>query len=285
MIRCLRAGVVAALLMFGAVVDARAEMRQEPGSTGLYELVLRDGSRVYGAIEKETPDEVVLRTPAGVLITAQRTQVISLQPARGRLVRGEFQPTDPNTTRLFFAPTARSLKKGETYFGLYELIMPSLQVGITDRISIGGGTPLLFFGDGDWERPFWVTPKVQLLDTGRVQLAGGAFHAFDSDGDGGGIAYGVATAGSLAGSVTGGAGIAYAVDGGRTVLVMIGADRQISRSVKLVTENYVWRGGNGIASFGLRFFGERLSADVGLAMPLGEEAGYAFPVVNFVYLF
>jgi hypothetical protein len=55
--------------------------------------------------------------------------------------------------------------------------------------------------------------------------------------------------------------------------------------VKLLTENDLWRGGNGVASAGVRFFGERLSADVGLAFPLGADGLFAFPVVNFVYVF
>ena len=33
----------------------------------------------------------------------------------------------------------------------------------------------------------------------------------------------------------------------------------------------------------VRFLGERLSADLALAMPLNE--GFVFPVVNFVYVF
>ena len=43
-----------------------------------------------------------------------------------------------------------------------------------------------------------------------------------------------------------------------------------------------WRGR---AHRGVRFFGERLSADLGLAVPLGAGELFAFPVVNFVYVF
>lgn len=63
---------------------------------------------------------------------------------------------------------------------------------------------------------------------------------------------------------------------------------QVSRSVTLLTENYLWRRGGGaagIASAGARFFGERLSADVGLAVPIGTGELFVFPVVNFVYVF
>jgi hypothetical protein len=66
---------------------------------------------------------------------------------------------------------------------------------------------------------------------------------------------------------------------------MLGGERQFARRVKFVTENYIWKGGGGVASAGVRFFGERLSADLGLAFPIGAGAFFAFPVVNFVYLF
>jgi hypothetical protein len=55
--------------------------------------------------------------------------------------------------------------------------------------------------------------------------------------------------------------------------------------LKLITENYVWKEGHGVASAGVRFFGERLSADLALAIPIGVEEIFVFPVVNFVYVF
>ena len=283
MTRSLRVGAIALLLVVGVALDARAQAVVDPSAT--YELVLRDGSRMYGALEKDAANEIVLRTTSGVVVTAQREQILRLTPVTGRVIAGEFQRSDPNTTRLFFAPTGRALKRGQAYLGVHELFLPSFQVGVTDRISIGGGTPLLFFGEDGWERPFWVTPKVQLVDTGRFQAAAGVFHGFDTDGNGGGIAYGVATTGSPVGSLTAGGGMAYANDGGRSFVVMIGGDRQIARSVKVITENYVWKGGDGLLSLGFRFFGEQLSADLGLMIPMGADQMFVFPMVNFVYLF
>jgi hypothetical protein len=200
------------------------------------------------------------------------------------IVEAKAPVADLNTTRLFFGPTARALPKGQTYLGVYEFIMPFVQVGITDTFSIGGGTPLVF-GIDDFERPFWITPKFQIVNTGRTQVAVGAFHAFDADGDGGGIGYGVVTTGHQDASLTAGAGVAYAVDGGRAAVVMVGGDKRIRRNIKLVTENYVWQGGEGVLIGGFRFLGDRLSADVGLAVPIGMGEVVGFPIVNFVYVF
>ncbi len=251
----------------------------------LYQLVLRDGSRMYGSIEKESETEIVFRTHAGATLTVRRDDVASMRKMSGTIWKGEFLPPDPNATRLFFAPTARSLKRGQTYVGVYEFLMPFVQVGITDRLSFGGGTPLIFGVDDDWDRPMWLTPKLQVSDNGRTQAAVGVLHAFDAENAGGGIAYGVITRGSDVKSFTAGAGLAYAVDGGRAGVVMLGGEGRVGRNMKLITENYVWSGGNGIVSGGVRFFGERLSADLGLAAPIGVDELFLFPVVNFVFVF
>jgi hypothetical protein len=58
----------------------------------------------------------------------------------------------------------------------------------------------------------------------------------------------------------------------------------VARSVKLITENYGWASG-GLLSAGVRFFGDRLSADVALATPLNSGGVFAFPIVNFVWRF
>lgn len=278
--------VLAVLLLLppGAAAQEAGEAAAMKTAT-LMQLVLKDGSRMYGIVERETDDEIVFRTHVGASLTVRRDSIASLKKVSGSIFEGEFLPPDPNATRLFFAPTGRSLPKGQTYVGVYEFLMPFVQVGITDRISFGGGTPLLFgFGEGS-DRPFWITPKVQLLDTRSTQVAAGVMHVFAGHDDGGGIAYTVVTRGNDVRSFTGGAGLAYGRDGSRAPVVMLGGDGRITRSMKVVTENYVWKGGKGVVSGGVRFIGERLSADLGLVVPFGIDALFVFPVINFVYVF
>ena len=253
------------------------------GPTTTYELVLKDGSRIFGTIEREDDQEVVLRTQAGATVTARRSEIASLRTVEGRIDNGEFIRGDLHRTRLFFAPTGRSLQRGEVSFGVFQFIAPFVQVGVTDRFSMGGGTPLLF-GIDDWNRPFWVTPKFQVLNAPQAQAAVGLLHVFDTDGDNGGIAYGVGTFGNSDNAGTVGAGMMYAGDE-RGWIVMGGAEGRVSRSVKVMTENYIWTNGDGILSAGVRFLGERLSADLALAVPVGIGELVAFPVVNFVYVF
>jgi hypothetical protein len=275
--------IVAALVLAGPVGAQTPSVTRDTGRTELCELVLTDGSRIFGTVERETDQEVVLRTQAGALVTARRQDIASLRRVEGRLDRGEFVRSDLHRTRLFFAPTGRSLKRGEVSFGVFQFVAPFVQVGLTDRISLGGGTPLLF-GFEDWNRPFWFTPKVQVVNTKNAQAALGLLHVFDVDGDSAGIAYGVATFGNTDNAFTGGAGMTYA-DDSRGWILMGGAEGRVSRNVKLMTENYVWKNGDGLVSGGVRFLGERLSADLALVVPVGFDDLIAFPVINFVYVF
>lgn len=271
---------------FGLAAASSAVHAQRPpresAPEGVLELLLKDGSRFYGRVEREEETEITFRVSSGAVLVVSRGEVAAMRPVRGRIREGEFVRADTHRTRLFFAPTARSLPAGSTSVGIFELYVPFVQAGVTDRISIGGGTPLVF-GFDEANRPFWVTPKVQVYDSDRRQAAVGVLHLFNFDGDGVGIAYGVGTFGSEDDALTVGAGMAYAGDS-RGGVMMIGGETRPRPNLKLITENYVWRGG-GILSAGVRFMGERFSTDLGLAVPWGGDFFIAFPVVNFVYVF
>lgn len=255
-----------------------------PGET--QELVLRDGSRAFGRVERVEGGRVTFRTTSGVVMEVTAEQIVTLRPVAGRVVDGRFWPADPNRTRLFFAPTGRSLRRGAAYLGVYEILLPFVQIGITDQISIGGGTPLIFGGGS--QHPFWITPKVQVFATKSTRAAVGLLH-FLNVGDGHlGVAYGVVTQGSDDSALTLGLGYAYVRSYDRNphgaAIGMLGGEHRVTRGMKLVTENYLWRGG-GLATGGVRLFGGRLSADLGLVAPLGLDTVVAFPMVNFVWQF
>ena len=261
------------------VVDVRV-----PDEGVMQRLTLTDGSQIFGRVESFDGDVLVFRSLSGVELKAARTEIADLRIVSGRVVAGEFQPTDSHNTRLLFAPTARSLKKGEGYFGVYEITLPFVQVGVTDRLSIGGGTPL-FFGGGS-EHPFWFTPKFQVLATDKAQAAVGIIHVTGFDHNAG-IAYGVTTLGTPEQALTVGLGYAYS-DGQRerAPIVMIGGEYRASRRIKLVSENWLWRGSTGFVSGGIRFLGERVSADLGFIVPLVDaEEAIAFPLVSFAWHF
>lgn len=229
---------------------------------------------------------VGLLMAAFLVVSAEAVEPGGEQQAVASVANGaaaEVMPADPNPTRLFFAPTGRSLKQGEATFGVYEVVMPFVQYGITDRISIGGGTPF-FFGTGVGQ-PVWVTPKVQVLKARSTQASVGVLHLMNMGDYNAGIAYGVVTQGSADAAVTIGGGYAYSSEDESRVgapVVMLGGEKRLSRRLKFVTENY-WFSGVGLASGGLRLMGDRLSADLGLVSPLGADGFFVFPMVNVAF--
>jgi hypothetical protein len=255
--------------------------RPSPYVRTVHELLLKDGSRVYGQIESESETEVVFRTTSGAAVTTPKARIASVRPVLGRMIRGEFRPEDPNSTRLAFAPTGRALPRGQTYLGVYSGFAPFLQVGITDRFSAGIGTPLVF--TGDWDRPFWISPKLQVYAGNGNYASVGVLHVFAGD-DNAGIGYGVFTKETSGGAFTLGAGAAYSSHGVQSAVVMVGGEAPVRRNIKWITENYAWDG-TVVSSGGFRFFGERLAADLVLAIAFTDSSTFAFPVVNFVYRF
>ena len=64
----------------------------------------------------------------------------------------------------------------------------------------------------------------------------------------------------------------------------LGGEHRVSRRVKFVTENYLFRGG-GLAMGGVRWHRENLSAEFGVSAPIGAKFVYVFPMVNVAYRF
>lgn len=277
-----------ALALPPAAAPAAAQLpeRIEPGDT-LVEVRLADGSTLYGRIVEVEGDRIVLQTQAGARVELERAQIRSLAPVRGRIREGEVWMDDPHATRLFFAPTGRSLPAGEGYFGVYELFFPFLTYGITDRVTVTGGTPVFPGAVGEFA---YLGPKVLIVDASRTQLSAGVLAGI-FDGGVSGVAYGVGTWGDTDGAVTAGAAWGFFSGEGNSdvsdrPLLMLGGEARTGRRTKVLTENYFIPGESVAAvSGGIRFWGERLSADAGLAAIIGEETGCCLPLVNFVYSF
>jgi hypothetical protein len=256
-------------------------------SDTVYEVQLADGSTIIGRITAVSGDVITFETQAGIRVQVDRIQIRRIRPVQGRIQGGEVWTEDPHATRLFFAPTGRSLAQGEGYFGVYELFFPFLTYGITNNLVLTGGTPIVPGAIGEFA---YFGPKLRIINAARTQISAGVFAGL-FEGGAAGIAYGVGTWGSRDNAVTAGAGWAFWAGEGesgasRDPLVMLGGEARTGRRTKFISENYFVIGeSTGVVSGGIRFWGERLSADAGVAALIGEEATCCLPVVNFVYSF
>jgi hypothetical protein len=251
-------------------------------SSTLQEVELSDGTELRGWVVVEG-NPIQFRLISGPVLEVERSRIRKITRARGQVIDGKFVREDPNRTRLFFAPTGRGLPKGQGYFAVYEILVPFLAVAPVDNLVLSGGTPLVFGGGGD--RPFWFAPKFRVAGGEKVDVAVGAI-AIGGLGNGevAGIAFGVATFGDHAQALTTGIGVGWTgSEWSDKPVVMVGGEIAASNGIKLVSENYILPGEGGLVSLGPRFFGERLTADLGLAIPITGGETFAFPIVNFVW--
>src|SRR5690606_29820218 len=102
-------------------------------------IELRNGQVLVGVIESESTSEVVVLDASGVRTTIPRAQIRSIRP----LAEGQFYRTDPNYTRLFFAPTARTLSRGSGRIST-SLVLPSVAYGFTGWLdgSVAASIPV-----------------------------------------------------------------------------------------------------------------------------------------------
>ena len=291
-------------LAFGASVALpHAASAQDPAvrdtaatdSTRTYILRTRDGSLIVGRLIRASVDSVYF-VSAGGPITVPRSAVLELrQLGRGAMRAGVYWPPNPGDTRLFFAPTGRMLEKGEGYFSDTWLFFLNFVGGVTSRFTFGGGFSI--FPVGIENNVFYLTPKVGLVQSSNFNLAAGAlvgfagFGGFDDTGDdvgSFGIVYGVGTGGSPDASFTVGLGLGYGGGGfGEDPILMFGGEKRVSRRVSLLSENYLVAGVDEglLLSYGLRFFGDRLSVDLAFINLPSDPIFPGIPYVAFAVKF
>jgi hypothetical protein len=189
-------------------------------------------------------------------------------------------------TRLFVAPTARSLRPGAGLAGTTEVLLPFCEVGITNRLSVMAAATFVEGG------AVGVMPKLQLYSGRRLQAAVGVAQIFGS-GNSGGIGFGVVTLGSPDFGVTLGYGYGYgshADSVGPASLVFVGIDKSLGRHFRLIGEGYF--GGQGLGMpdrtlmAGFRVSGHRIWADLALVAPYYETgSGSPAPLFTFGFAF
>jgi hypothetical protein len=253
-------------------------------SATVVRLRLNDGSEVLGRVLAWDTDSLTVETTLGLRLRIPPAALRSWRVQRGRLAGGRFLESDPNASRLFFAPTGRTLPAGDGYFADYYLFFPFLAVGATDWLTVAGGASIIPGADNQL---VYAAPKLGLVRGPTVNVGVGGIYATVPGEEGSvGAVYGVATFGSEDQALTLLAGYPF-VNGERTREpgVVLGAERRVAGRAKLLIEAWRLPGVNEVpAIFGMRFFGNRVSVDFGLLYVLGAETeGFPFfPWVDFV---
>lgn len=250
-------------------------------------ILLKDGSEFVGIIEEEKTDSLQFKTNSGLRMMIPRSQVSKIENVTEEIRDGEYYWRDPNSTRLLFAPTARSLRGGNGYFSVYELFFPMIAIGIADVVSVAGGISIF---PGAPFQIFYLAPKITPVQMDNLNIACGVlyFNSTKEKFTGAGIFYGVGTYGSEKAALTCGIGWGFAHEVANKPIFLIGGELRLSNSIKLISENWIPPDSEiQILSLGVRFFGRKLAADFALIHPLGSgiEDWPFFPWIGFAYNF
>lgn len=290
----LSAAVLVALTTRAVHAQAAPAAPAAADSTTIQEIRLSDGSVLYGRIVARDTARVVVRTINGSSVELKPALLKSVRETKGRVVGTEFWPEDPNHTRLLVTSTGRALKRGEGYLSTYFLFIPMLAYGVTDRLTIAGGTPII---PGAMGKTFYLAPKLLLHENSHSAYSIGAlsFAATEAIDEGTvGVMYGVGTWGTRDVAFTGGAGWGYTWGGkessvSNSPVIVAGFEGRVSRRAKFITENWFFSGSGGgqaAVSGAFRFIGDRLTADLGaIGLVGGNDAACCLPMVNFVWNF
>ncbi len=249
------------------------------------ELKLADGSNLHGHIKSVDSEKIEFTTLGGAVSTLPAAQITAILSPKGELQNGQFVRYDPNNIRLFFGATGRSLRGGEGNISNFYVFFPTVGVGISDNFMVAGGISLL---PSSPKQLFYISPKIRLASKKNLDLAAGMVYMgvpgrFDL-----GAAYTSLSLGNPLGGITLGAAVPFSVGGEMESFVafMFGAEKQVSGTVKFITENWLFTGGNPseqsilLLSAGFRFIGNLLTVGLGFVTfeeLLHDEGG--FPIV------
>lgn len=274
------------LSCFLCVIDVAAQYSND--SSKVIRLSLKDGSSFNGRVMSQDSVSINFQTTGKIFITIPKQQIESTELLFGPSSDNDDLMCDPNQSRLFFAPTAKPIGDGHAYFSIYELFFPNFSIGLSNYFSLSAGISLI---PGANSQLIYFAPKITPLHIEDFYLATGFIYIIPTQGadNGLGLYYGLATYGAENAALT--AGIGWGISGERfsdTPVLMLGGELKISDNFKFITENWLpTRTDDPIVSFGIRFSGKNLAADLGFIRPLeAEYDGFPFfPWLGFAYNF
>lgn len=266
----------------------------EPGYLQI--LVLEDGSSIVGKITEVGETSIKFESEMAVLeVSIDRIKEVKLIP-ESSMKKGAYWFPNPNQTRLFIAPTGRTLGGGEGYFMDIYIFFPSVSYGLTKNITIGAGASL-FPGVGFTNQMMYGSAKIGFGVGKKFNIAANGLFIrlpdLDDDDeeeeedsqDFVGLAFGVATFGTGDASITGGAGWGYNDKDVSDPAFILGGEWRLARRLALVTENWIFPSvDEPMVSAGVRFMGEKLSVDLAFFTVL-EAGAISLPYVDFVWNF
>jgi hypothetical protein len=295
--------LLAMTLLAGAPVVAG---EAAPPAAETVTVVLKDGSRLVGTIAAEDDVAITVHTASGVELRLARDTVESVERGKRAETALAAPPTDPNDSRLMFAPTGRPLGKGNGYVSNHYVLFPGFAYGLTRNLNVGGGVSTVP-GLGLDEQLFYATAQAAFRPSEKTAFSiGGLYTKGGDDEVEAAVAYGVTTFGRPARSLTLGFALAstpeeepqfdarghYTGNARRwrsEPILMVGGEASVGRRLAFVSENWLFLDrplSEQAFGLALRFFSSRISVDAGFVIvPEVLDEGFPIPWLSFSYHF
>jgi hypothetical protein len=276
-------------------------------------LTTHDGKKFSGQIVNQNDKELILKTESLGNISIPNSKIREIKLAeKEQFYHGQYFFPNPHSTRYFFGPSAIPLEKGEGYYQNAYVLSNSVQVGVTDHFSMGGGVVIPFL--------FFLTPKFGYKVAKNVYLGGGLLVAASFIPDmhvGLGVGYGSITLGNKENNFTLNAGWGFSKSEtynsstqnydykwkyAKKPMFSINGAVRIAPKLSLITENWIFATEqytydsvtntetyeskySSIISFGFRIMGEKNSFDIAMAIPTVEGQTFGLPYLDYVFKF
>jgi len=243
---------------------------------------LIDRTEVTGRVMATDDSSVTLLTFAGARVVVPNRSVVSWRKREGRVTAGGFQQADPNTSHLFFGPTARTLPQGRGYFTDYYLFFPVAGGGVTDAVMVSGGFSLL---PGSSEQIAYGAAKVRVVHRSDLSVAiGGLYGGIPGEGSAG-FGYAVTTIGSDDNALTLMGGVPFSTDElADEPIFMVGGEARTGGASKFMAEVWKLPGEEDVPLlFGMRWFAQKVAVGFGFVyvFPSSVEGWPFIPWVDF----
>jgi len=246
----------------------------DPAKT--YQIELMDGSEFIGTILSLDSALLQIKTSSIPKIQIYVGTIKNMKVIEKKMeFKGATAIPNPHPTRYFFAPSAYNLAKGEKYYQNSDLLLHSVNVGVTDHFSIGAGLEFIstFATIGkDWSPIFFFTPKVGFQVAENLNVGAGVLYVYmgplsslGSNTTSFNMEYGLLTYGNKENNVT--LGVSTTLQGGKFLFdgapITVNGMFRMGRKTTFITENWILPKVGSLYSYGVRFFGSKMSVDVG----------------------
>ncbi len=248
-----------------------------------YSFEMMDGNNIVGLLTTKNDTSYIVQSESIGEIVLNRAQVKSVK-TMVEVAKGKAWFPNPHDTRYLFMPTAFTLPKGEAYYQNTYLFLNSINYGVTDRFTMGGGLNILGLFPTILPGQYMLTPKYSAPISERFHFGGGMllgmlttppfFNGNDNvEFNFGGLLYTMGTWGTREKNFTLGLGYTfYEGEIGRSPLITFSGMTRLRKKLSFVSENWWVTSGQGVdgeglgtlfVSYALRIFGEKMSVDLG----------------------